>query len=266
MLSVDKTPSFMFSDHDEITESNYFSLYGCELFQGDSLKLIQNIGDEVVDLVITDPPYNLGSHMKSRGSGVHRLRENHFSTESWDNLNDEEWKSNLRKMAQELFRVLKTGKSLVMFMSILRIETIKSIFEESGFYYKTTGIWHKKNPIPRNMKINFINSTECWIYFSKGRSTGSFNSYGKAVHDFVETGLTPMSEKKHGKHPTQKPIGVINFFINHLSSEGDTILDVFSGSGSTCIASAISNRNCIAFEMEEKYHEIAKKRLLDVKK
>ena len=47
---------------------------------------------------------------------------------------------------------------------------------EFGFYYKTTGIWHKTNPIPRNMNLHFVNSNECWIYFTYKTKTGTFNN------------------------------------------------------------------------------------------
>ena len=47
-----------------------------------------------------------------------------------------------------------------MFMAIIKVETIIRIAEKHGFYYKTTGIWHKTNPMPRNMNLHFVNSTE----------------------------------------------------------------------------------------------------------
>lgn len=66
----------------------------------------------------------------------------------------------------ELSRVVKESSSVIMFMSIIKVETIIRLAEKHGFYYKTTGIWHKKNPMPRNMNLHFINSTEAWIYFT----------------------------------------------------------------------------------------------------
>ena len=50
---------------------------------------------------------------------------------------------------------------MIVFMSILRVETLVEIVNEFGFYYKTTGIWHKTNPMPRNMNLHFVNLNEC---------------------------------------------------------------------------------------------------------
>lgn len=80
-------------------------------------------------------------------------------------------------------------------MSLLKVESIRKIAEKYKFYYKTTGVWHKLNPMPRNMNLHFINSTEAWIYFINNGRTGTFNNNGKPIHDFIETALTPMNEK-----------------------------------------------------------------------
>lgn len=91
---------------------------------------------------------------------------------------------------------------MIVFMSILRVETLVEIANEFGFYYKTTGIWHKTNPMPRNMNLHFVNSNECWIYFTYKTKTGTFNNKGKLVLDYIETSVTTAREKKLGKHPT----------------------------------------------------------------
>ena len=232
-----------------------------KLYRADCLDVTKVLADQCIDLVLTDPPYNIGQHMKSRGSGVHRLRSNHFSTCTWDNIDEDIWRNNMAELADELFRVTRVGGSVLLFMSILKVETIKQIFETAGFYYKTTGVWHKKNPIPRNMNINFLNSTEVWIYFVNGKATGTFNNQGRALHDFIETGLTPISEKRFGKHPTQKPLALMSFFIQTLSNKQDMIFDPFAGSGSSLVAAKQLSRNFIGVEFETEYFEIAKQRL-----
>lgn len=236
------------------------------LYNADCMEILSKIPNACVDLVLTDPPYNIGGHMKSRGSGVHRLRENHFSTCLWDNLDESLWVSNMENLAKSLFRVTKDGGSVIVFMSIIKVETLKKAFEQAGFYYKTVGIWHKKNPIPRNMNINFLNSTESWIYFVKKKATGTFNNNGKAIHDFVETGLTPASEKRLGKHPTQKPLALMNFFIELLSNEGDLVLDPFAGSGSSLVSAHTLGRRFCGSEMEVAYFNLAKERILSTQK
>lgn len=229
----------------------------------DCINGIRELDSELVDLVLTDPPYNIGGHMKSRGSGVHRLRENHFSTCSWDNLSDNAWIENMESLAHELERVVKKNGALIVFMSILKVGIVKNIFENAGFYYKTTGIWHKKNPMPRNMNLTFINSTESWLYFTKGKKSGKFNNELKPKHDFFETGLTPAGEKKHGKHPTQKPLRLMVEFIKLLSDKGDLVLDPFAGSGTSLLAAKLNERQYIGFELDINYINITEKRLKD---
>ena len=131
-------------------------------------------------------------------------------------------------------------------------------------YYKTTGIWHKTNPMPRNMNLHFINSNECWIYFTNKTKTGTFNNNGKAIHDFFESSVTPSSEKKYGKHPTQKPESLIESFVKILSNRNDTVLDCFMGSGTTGVVSKRLGRNFVGIELNEEYFNIAKQRINDV--
>jgi len=148
-----------------------------------------------------------------------------------------------------------------MFMSVLKVGGIKAIFESAGFYYKTVGTWHKTNPMPRNMNLSFVNSTESWVYFTKRKVSGTFNNSGLVVHDFVESGLTPKNEKKFGKHPTQKPLKILKHFITLLSNSGESVLDPFAGSGSTLVAAKQLNRRYIGIEIDHEYSEITRLRL-----
>ena len=232
-----------------------------KIYAGDALKKIKYVKDNSIDLILTDPPYNLGLFMKNRSTNLSALRENHFSGKKWDDLEESVWIKNMELLFQEFSRVLKKGGSIIVFMAIIKLESIIKIAEKNKFYYKTTGIWHKKNPMPRNKDLHFINSTEPWLYFTNITKTGVFNNKNKTIHDFFESGLTPSSEKKHGGHPTQKPIALMDHLISLLSNEGDTILDPFMGSGSTGVSSKKLKRNFVGIELDEDYVEISKKRI-----
>ena len=227
----------------------------------DALKGLKKLNDDSIDLILTDPPYNLGLFMKKRDTNLSALRNNHFSGKDWDNLDFDDWKENMDELFFQFNRVLKKGGNLIVFMAIIKIETIISIAEKHNFYYKTTGIWHKKNPMPRNMNLHFINSNECWLYFVNLNKTGTFNNNGHAIHDFYESGLTPKSEKEFGGHPTQKPLEMMDHLISILSNEDDVVLDPFMGSGSTGVSAQRLNRNFIGFEINSEYLKIAKNRL-----
>jgi DNA modification methylase len=117
--------------------------------------------------------------------------------------------------------------------------------------------------MPRNMNIHFVNSTEAWVYFINDDTSGIFNNEGKMIHDFIETSLTTSKEKKFGKHPTQKPMKIISHFIKLLSNVGDVILDPFMGSGTTAVSAKKMERKFIGIELDEKYYELSKTRILN---
>ena len=178
----------------------------------------------------------------------------------------EEWEKDMDAMFGELSRVIKERGSVIMFMSIIKVETIIRLAEKHGFYYKTTGIWHKTNPMPRNMNLHFINSTEAWIYFTYKKHTGTFNNEGIAIHDFFETSVTPAGEKRHGKHPTQKPVQLLEKFVKLLTNENDVVFDPFCGSGSSGVAALQMNRRFIGSEISEEYCKLSEERFKEVDK
>jgi site-specific DNA-methyltransferase (adenine-specific) len=230
---------------------------------GDAIDCLRELPDASVDFIITDPPYNLGLFMKKRGTNMNKLRDGHFAASGWDDLNFNDWVLEMDKLFSECHRVLKKKGNLIMFMSIIKVETLIALAEKHKFYYKTVGVWHKTNPIPRNMNLHFINSTETWIYLVNDGTTGTFNNDGKAIHDFIETSTISTKERKFGKHPTQKPIGLLNHFVELLSNENDVVLDPFMGSGSTGVSCKELNRKFIGIELNSDYFELAKKRILD---
>ena len=88
------------------------SLIGC----GDCLKLIKSLPDKSVDLILTDPPYNLGLFMHKRGTNIKGMRNNHFAYSGWDDMEYAQWSRVMQKFKKECARVLKSKGSLIMFM------------------------------------------------------------------------------------------------------------------------------------------------------
>ncbi|NQM38811.1 site-specific DNA-methyltransferase [Streptococcus suis] len=222
---------------------------------------MKNINSGSVDLILTDPPYNLGVFMKNRDTNLHKMRDNFFGAAGWDDMEYDDWIESMDSFFHESSRIMKKGGSMIMFMSLIKIETIIQLATKHGFYYKTTGIWHKTNPMPRNMNLHFVNSTEAWLYFTYRTRTGTFNNEGKLFHDFIETSLVTKNEKIFGKHPTQKPIQLISHFVELLSNSGDLIVDPFMGSGTTGVVAKSLGRNFIGIELSEEYFDISSKRI-----
>lgn len=232
-----------------------------KLYNNDCISAMQNLEESSIDLIVTDPPYNLGNFMKSRDTNLNKMRDNFFGTAGWDNMDFDEWTESMDHFFESAGRVMKKGGSMIVFMAIIKVESIISLAEKHGFYYKTTGIWHKTNPMPRNMNLHFVNSTEAWIYFTYKTRTGTFNNNGAVLHDYVETSVTSNGERKYGKHPTQKPESLMRFFVDVLSNEHDWVLDPFLGSGTTGVVAKQSNRNFIGIELDMEYYEMASQRI-----
>ncbi|MET3682927.1 DNA modification methylase [Alkalibacillus flavidus] len=231
------------------------------IINDDCVSVLKSLRDSSVDLILTDPPYNLGNFMRDRQTNLKKMRDNFFGAAGWDDLEYQEWSEGMYTFFEEANRVLKKNGSMILFMSLMKVETIIKIASHNKFYYKTTGVWHKTNPMPRNMNLHFINSVEGWIYFVNDGKTGTYNNNGKAYHDFIETTVATQAEKKFGKHPTQKPEALFEHFVQLLTDEGDTILDPFMGSGTSGVASKRNSRNFIGVELNEEYFNISKKRI-----
>lgn len=247
-------------------KQKYIDINTSHLLQGDCVKVMRTIPDDSVDCIITDPPYNLGLFMHKRNTNLKKMRENQFAYAGWDNMEYKVWKKSMGKFMEQCARISKKGASLVVFMSVLKVVDIVELAQKYGYYYKTTGVWHKLNPMPRNMNIHYVNSTECWIYFVYKNTSGTFNNNGKVLHDYLESSVTPASEKKQGNHPTQKPLKILNELITTLTNPNDIVLDPFMGSGSTCVSAALNGRRYIGVEVSEEYHSIAQNRIININK
>lgn len=232
-----------------------------DLLNGDCLSAMGQIQDGSIDLLLTDPPYNLGLFMQKRSTNLKKMRKNYFGAAGWDNLDSKDWAKCMDAFFREAARVVRKGGAIVVFMAVIKLETLIEIAQRHGFYYKTTGTWHKQNPMPRNMNLHFVNSTESWVYMTKDAKTGTFNNNGRAIHDFIETSVTSKGEKANGSHPTQKPVKLMSFFIETLTNPNEKVLDPFMGSGSTGVSATQLGRKFIGIEINPEYFEIAARRV-----
>lgn len=235
------------------------------LLQGDCLEEMRKIPDNSVHLILTDPPYNVGNFMKSRNVGIHRLKgRQNFTNDGWDNADEREFEKLMAGFLLESYRVLVPFGALVLFTSFQKVATVQNRATEVGLYYKTTGVWHRSNPMPRNANLHFINSCDPWMYFIKavkGKKTGTFNNGGRTIHDCIECPVAGRGEKKISMHPTQKPENLMRMFVELLSNPGETVLDPFMGGGTTGVSCIRTGRDFIGIELSEEYFNRAKERL-----
>lgn len=224
------------------------------LIVGDSRDVLKRIPDNSIDLILTDPPYNLGKHSTGNIPLPGRNAMNNDIAE-WDmvDFNPEEW-------ADEFIRILKPTGNLFIFTSYNQLgrwyNCLDHKFDTTNFM-----IWHKTNPAPKIFKAGFLNSCEmiftCW----NKKHTWNFISQAQ-MHNFIESSICMRPERlTNPKHPAQKPVAILKKMIEIASNEGDIIFDPFMGVGSTGVAAIDLGRKFIGVELQEDYYIAAKKRI-----
>ena len=230
-----------------------------DLKKGECLEVMRSIPDTSIDAVITDPPYGTTAC-------------------KWDSVIPFE------PMWQQLNRIIKPNGAIVLFgsepfSSALRISNIKN--------YKYDWKWDKKqggNPL--NAKIQPLKTYEDIVVFNKHnyypikekrgkpRKKGGLKKqpehigsvkldYYTVNNEYYPRAILEMSNanKTNKKHPTQKPVSLMEYLIKTYTKENQTVLDFTMGSGTTGVACLNTKRNFIGIEQDNKYFEIAKQRI-----
>lgn len=208
------------------------------LMFGNCLDRMKEIPDGSVDMVLTDPPYELS---KSKGGGMmsggRKFMRQVRDAGMIDGINTESFLDICLAMfshKQKFCGVFTCSNKQV-------IEYI-SWAESNGFQYGI-GVWQKTNPAPL-CNCKYLNDVEYWIYI-KG-DTSKINKADKA-----EFG-----------HPTCKPVELMEKFIVNHTEPGGVVVDPFMGSGSTGVACANTGRKFIGIELDPTYYGIACERVL----
>jgi DNA modification methylase len=216
-----------------------------DLHLGDCLEVMKQIPDKSVDLVLTDPPYNIA-------------RENNFSTMGRAGIDFGEWDKgfDLFSYIDQVSRVLNKDGSFVVFNAWRNLGAIADYAEKQGFETKDMIRLEKSNPMPRNRDRRYITDYECAIWFVKEKAKWTFNRQDDKYQRpkfvaCIESGL----------HPTQKNLSLMENLVKIHSNENNVVLDPFMGSGTTGLACKNLNRHFIGIEQNANYFEIAKGRI-----
>lgn len=230
------------------------------LICGDAIEQMKKIETASVDLIVTDPPYNL-----SKDYGYTK-----------DNLEFDEYLAFTREWLKEAVRVLKADGTIYTFMGMRYISYLFFILEqEFGLHfnswitwYYTQGIGKTKGFSPRHDDI---------LMFTKQKNKFTFNlediripqKFYRSVNNM--RGANPGNvwefshmhycNKNRKKHPTQKPEGIYERMILASSNEGDLVLDPFVGSGTMLRVCQQINRKGIGIDINQEYIEMASERL-----
>lgn len=229
------------------------------LFLGDSFELIKKIPDKSIDLIFTDPPYNLSPYSTGNMKLSWRKEINNDLAE-WDKKDfiPQEW-------VEEFKRILKSTGNIFVFTSYNLIGKWHEAFDKEFDTFQFM-VWHKTNPIPKFRRAGFLNSCELIVCMWNKGHTWNFTNQ-KDMHNFIESPICMGGERlKNPNHPTQKPVKVLQHIIKIASNEKDVIFDPFMGVGSTGEAALKLGREFIGIEIDEKYFNAAKNRLESLQK
>lgn len=249
----------------------YYKDNNCILINDDSFIVLKKIAPKSIDMIFADPPYFLSNNGISCNSG----KMVSVNKAEWDKgLSPIDKLSYNRKWIRLCRRVLKDDGTIWISGTLHNIYSIGVALELEGFSIINNITWRKTNPPPNISCRAFTHSTETVLWARKvndknKKGKHKFNykdmkelNNGKQMKDVWEFSLTKKSEKKYGKHPTQKPEVLLKRIILASTNEGDLILDPFNGSGTTGKVSVELKRRYIGIDNVEEYLEISKKRIV----
>jgi len=199
----------------------------CTLYLGDCLEILPTLGR--FDAIVTDPPYGLKeSAGKNKSRGKLAVAKD-YGNDNWDD-------KPISKEAIELIRNLSDWQIIF-----------------GGNYFE-------------------LPPTKCWLIWDKVNGATDFadaelawTNLDKAVRlkKYMWNGMLRENNEPRGDHPTQKPIGIMDWVISHLPKNVDLICDPYLGSGTTGISAVKANKKFIGIEREQKYFDIACQRIYD---
>jgi len=224
-----------------------------QLRQTDAVDGLAGLAEDSIDLILTDPPYNLGPY--STGNLELSWRKD-FNNDvaDWDrDFDPADWRD-------EFLRVLKPTGNLFAFTSYNMLGRWHAVFDPLFDTFQFM-VWHKTNPPPKLRRAGFLNSCELIVCAWNKGHTWNFTKQSE-MHNFIEAPLCMGRERlKEPHHPTQKPLRVLRRLVELASNPGDVVLDPFMGVGSTGVAAVELGRSFIGFEIDGDYHAAAERRL-----
>ena len=224
-----------------------------KIYNGDCYKLMKKIPNKSIDVILTDPPYNIRKY--SRGNIKLPWRSDiNNDIAKWD-INFEP-----KDLAEDFIRIIKPTGTIFCFSSYSMLGKYHAVFD-SLFDTFQFFVWHKTNPVPKFRRAGFLNSCELVVcLWNKGHKW----HFGKQneMHNFISSPICMGKERvKNPKHPTQKPVAVLKHLIKLASDENDLIFDPFMGVGSTGVAALELNRHFLGIEIDKNYFKATKERL-----
>ena len=216
-----------------------------EIYNIDCMEGLKLIHDNSIDLVIIDPPYLLNINKVKNVSNMNKYANDLLNLKDGFDL----------KVLDLLIQKMKKI-NIYIYCSKRQVKDLLNYFSNKNCNHEIL-TWHKQNPSPL-INNNYLPDTE-YILFFREKGVKLYGNYHTKRKYYIS--LTNKVDKQKYKHPTIKPLELIEYHIENSSKEGDLILDCFAGSGTTLVGAINKNRRYIGFEIDKNYYEIAKKRI-----
>lgn len=260
-----------------VTNKPYFIKDNFVLYHGDSLNILAQLPANSIDMIFADPPYNLSNG----GFTVHAGRMVSVHKGDWDKSRgfEDDYEFHY-KWLEACKRVLKPQGTLWVSGTYHSIYQCGHALQSLGYHILNDIAWFKPNAAPNLSCRFFTASHETIIWARKDKKAKHTFNYdlmkeGEWPEDALKKpnlqmrsvwsmGTPKPSEKKFGKHPTQKPLDLLKRIVLASTNKNDVILDPFTGSSTTGIAAAMHDRKFIGVDMEKDFLELSKKRFNDL--
>lgn len=217
-----------------------------KIINGDCISVLQTFPDKCVDLVVTDPPYQLigGGKTTKKGAPTGILKSNDRKLFKFNDIKAEDW-------LPEVYRVMKNDTQIYVMTNFINLVHFINTMEQTGFQIHNLLVWEKNNCTPNRW---YMKNAEYVIFGRKGAAKPINNIGSKTVHSF---------DNIIGKklHPAEKPVELMKLYISNSSLSGDTVLDPFMGVGAVGIACKQLKRDFIGIEIDKEYFDIAQDRI-----
>lgn len=224
------------------------------LYNDDCMNILPTLKDNSVDLVVIDPPYDIPNITPGSNSKLSKSLER-----SLKQLDDADIISSydVQAVNKELIRVMR-GINIYIWCNKKQIpEYINLYVTNLGCKFEII-CWHKTNAMP-TFNGKYLTDTEYCLYFHKGGKPCNPSCYEDA-QTYYNAPINA-NDKKYYKHPSIKPLPIIERLIRNSSDEGDVVLDCFMGSGTTGVACKDLGRDFIGVELSKQWYDIAEERI-----
>ena len=224
---------------------------------GDCLDYLGQIPDNSIDLILTDPPYNIAQYSTGNINLPGRSVLNNDLAE-WDLIPIDPF-----DLLPDFKRIIKPDGNIFVFTSYNLIGKWHEAFDREFDTFQLF-IWHKTNPAPKIFKNGFLNSCEMIAcMWNKGHKWNFSNQ--RDMHNFFESPICMKPERlSEPKHPSQKPVRLLEHIVSIASNENDIVFDPVMGVGSTGVAALRNKRRFIGIEIEKNYFDAAEMRIRDI--